>query len=80
LAPTVFSVRKYRIVVYPKDHDPPHVHIVGPDAYAKFDIETLDCIVCQGFTLKTLNRFRKLLHERKQTLLEAWNENVQKED
>jgi hypothetical protein len=34
--PTVFAVGAYRIVVYPNDHQPPHVHAVGPGGEARF--------------------------------------------
>jgi hypothetical protein len=36
--PTVFSVGAYRIIVYPNDHGPAHVHAVGPDGVARFSL------------------------------------------
>ena len=33
--PTIFRVGRLRIAMYPNDHRPPHVHVLGPDAWAK---------------------------------------------
>ena len=61
-------------MVYPKDHAPAHVHVVGPGAEAKFDIKTLECIESHGFSQKTLKQIKGYLEERKANLMEAWNE------
>ncbi len=74
MAPTIFRIWKFRVLIYPKDHAPAHVHIVGPDAEAKFDIETLECIESFGFSQKTLKQIKGYLEKRKGTLKEAWNE------
>lgn len=34
--PTVLRLDGLRVVIYPNDHPPPHVHIVGPDTRAIF--------------------------------------------
>ncbi len=37
--PTVLRVKNARVVIYPNDHPPPHVHAVGPGgALAKFNL------------------------------------------
>lgn len=74
MAPTIFRIWNLRVAIYPKDHQPPHVHIRGPDAEAKFDMTTWECIESYGFTVKSLNRLREYLKERKDTLWEAWIE------
>jgi hypothetical protein len=74
VAPTLFRIWNLRVVIYPKDHSPPHVHVIAPDAEAKFDIKTLECLESYGFTEKTLKRIREYLKERKETLLEVWDE------
>lgn len=33
--PTVLRSGALRFVIYPNDHDPPHVHVIGPDGEAK---------------------------------------------
>ena len=37
--PTVLPVFKgRRVVIYPNDHLPPHVHVVGPGEHARFEL------------------------------------------
>lgn len=31
-----------RLVIYPNDHGPPHVHVVGPDFEVKVDLHSLE--------------------------------------
>ena len=63
-----------RVIVYPKDHKPAHVHVIGPEAEAKFNIETLECIENSGFSEKSLRRIKEYLKERQETLRRAWYE------
>ncbi len=74
MSPTIFQVWNLRIVIYPKDHEPAHVHVMGPDGEAKFDIRTMECIENHGFSEKSLRRTREYLIARKSSLLEAWHE------
>jgi len=59
-------------MVYPKDHEP--VHVVGLDGEAKFDIDTLKCLECYGFSEKSVKRIQAYLKSRQQRLKEAWYE------
>jgi Domain of unknown function (DUF4160) len=37
--PTVLPVFKgWRVVIYPNDHRPPHVHVIGTEAHARFEL------------------------------------------
>ena len=37
--PTVLPVFKgWRVVIYPNDHLPPHVHVVGVEKHARFEL------------------------------------------
>ena len=36
--PTLFHVGAWRIVIFPNDHEPAHVHVIGPEGYAKIAI------------------------------------------
>jgi hypothetical protein len=40
--PTVFRIHGLRVVIYPNDHVPEHVHVIGPDAEALFDLSCPD--------------------------------------
>ena len=72
MAPTVLRTRNMRVVVYPSDHQPPHVHVIGPEAEAKFRIEDLHCFYCRGFTRRHIEELRAFLEPRKDQLKEAW--------
>ena len=74
MAPTVFRTRNLRVKIYPKDHNPPHVHVIGPDAEAKFDIENLECISSYGFSQKFIKMIQDYLKQRQSKLKEVWNE------
>lgn len=39
----ILRMRNLRICIFPKDHLPAHLHVLGPGAEAKFEIETLEC-------------------------------------
>ena len=37
--PTVLPIFKgWRVVIYPNDHLPPHVHVVGAEQHARFEL------------------------------------------
>ena len=37
--PTVLPVYKgWRVVIYPNDHLPPHVHVIGAEEHARFEL------------------------------------------
>lgn len=75
MAPVVFRTENLKYVIYPQDHQPAHVHVIGPDAEAKFEIKTLKLMTNYGFNEKTLRKITKYLKERQNSLLEAWNDN-----
>ncbi|MFN7728498.1 MAG: DUF4160 domain-containing protein [Bdellovibrio sp.] len=56
------------------DLKPAHVHVIGPDAEAKFDISTMECTENHGFSEKSVKRIKQYFNERKDRLREAWDE------
>ncbi len=74
MAPTLLRAKNLRVVIYPKDHDPPHVHVLGPDMEAKFLLDTLECVYSRGFSEKAIRQVRDYLKGKKAFLLEAWRE------
>lgn len=58
--PTILRLGSLRVVIYPNDHRPAHVHVIGPDGEAVF---LLNCPggppelrESFGFRLKDVNR------------------------
>lgn len=69
-----YRTSNLRIVIYPKDHAPPHVHVIGPGCEAKLEIQTLDVRSSFGFSDKDLSKIQDYLSSRKTELMEKWNE------
>lgn len=40
--PTILRIGSLRVVIYPNDHRPAHVHVVGPDGEAVFFLNCPD--------------------------------------
>ena len=72
--PVILLTKNFKIYIYPKDYDPQHVHVIGPDCEAKFSIRSLDCIQNYGFSKKDINRISKFLEENIDILIEAWED------
>ena len=71
--PTVLRVDGLRLVVYPNDHSPAHVHVIGPGWVVVVNLHDLEvrevvgpCTQCEA---------RRVLHlaaEHRAALLEVW--------
>ena len=64
--PTVLPVlHGWRVVIYTNDHRPPHVHVLGPDAHARFellcDLGQVRLLSNIGFSLKALREIEAYL-------------------
>lgn len=80
MSPTMLRTRNLRVVIYPNDHDPPHVHVIAPDAEAKFELSDLECIYSRGFSKKALKQIHEFLAENKELLEETWYDYHQEEE
>ena len=36
--PTLLNIKGWRVVIFPNDHRPPHVHVIGPIEHARFEL------------------------------------------
>jgi hypothetical protein len=72
---TIFRIKnKYAVKIIPGDHSPPHIHIIGGGGEVKIAIDDLHCYYVRGFTERQVSMFLEFLKDRKQELMEAWNE------
>lgn len=63
--PTVLPVFKgWRVVIYPSDHLPPHVHVIGAEEHARFEL------LCDLGHVRLLSNIRFGLRQLK--LIEAY--------
>ncbi len=74
--PTVLRFEGYRVVIYPSDHRPAHVHVFGAGNEAVFN---LHCPVGPtelrenyGFSRREITRIRVVLDESVRPLCEKW--------
>jgi hypothetical protein len=74
MSPTVFESKRLKFKIHFKDHNPPHVHVEGPDAEAVFDLDVCRCVQNNGFSEKAIRQIEKRIDEMKQIFLEAWDE------
>jgi hypothetical protein len=76
--PTILRFDGLRVAIYPNDHRPPHVHVLGASGEALF---LLNCPAGQvslrenyGFKGRDLNRIAMELNTHLDRLCEAWEE------
>lgn len=74
--PTVLRLNGLRVVIYPNDHRPPHVHVIGPDGEAVFVLGCPDgppkLRESRGFDRHGLARVRAELAAHVADLCERW--------
>jgi hypothetical protein len=62
---------KYRLQLREKDHEPMHVHLVGGEVNARFDLATL-ALVAGSVPADLKNEVLAWLRENQATLIEEW--------
>lgn len=76
--PTVLRIGGMRVVVYPNDHRPAHVHVIGPDSEAVFHLGCPDGPVelreNYGFRGARIRKIAAALTECLRELCRAWEE------
>jgi hypothetical protein len=76
--PTVFRFDELRVVVYPNDHRPAHVHLIGRGKEAVFNLNCPDGEVelreNYGFASRELAKARGVLQENQARLCQQWEE------
>ncbi len=74
--PTIFRFGGLRVVVYHNDHSPEHVHVIGADSEAVFELHCPDGPVTlresYGFTTRQLRRVMDELNAVLLELCSAW--------
>jgi Domain of unknown function (DUF4160) len=74
--PTIFRLDGLRVVIYPNDHSPEHVHVIGPGVEAVFELHCPDGPITLreslGFSIRRLRELMASLEARLQDLCDAW--------
>ena len=78
VVPTVMRLDGLRVVVYPNDHRPAHVHVIGRGCEAVFNLNCpagpVELRENYGFPARELRRLLDTLAENLETLCGAWEE------
>ncbi len=75
--PTVKRIDGLRVVIYPNDHRPAHVHVIGSDSEAIFDLRCpfgpAEVRENYGFSLKELGQIQSALTADLDDLCAEWS-------
>ena len=73
---TVIENEKWKVKIYapPKEHGPPHVHVIakGEDAEVKVSLITLDVIGFTQFSKRTVKDIIRYIYENYEFLWNRW--------
>lgn len=76
--PTLLRFNGLRVVIYPNDHRPAHVHVIGPDGEAVFILNAPVGPVALresvGFRLADIQRIETVLNGHLSDLQAAWDD------
>lgn len=70
--PTVLRVDGLRIVIYPNDHPPAHVHVLGPGWVVVINLLGLEVRETIGCDEREARRALRLVARHTETLMDAW--------
>lgn len=73
--PTVHRFDGLRVVIYPNDHEPAHVHVMDGEHEARFALDqggAVELIENYGFSSRDVTRIRAELQGRRDALIEEW--------
>lgn len=76
--PTALRFEAYRVVIYTNDHRPAHVHVIGPNGRAIFELHCPEGPpIVRDSWLKPaeLAKIKAILHQHVAELCQAW-ENI----
>jgi hypothetical protein len=74
--PTILRLDGFRVVIYPNDHSPAHVHVIGTTAEAVFELHCTEGPVTlresYNFKKRELRRLMKELDWQLSLLCDEW--------
>jgi len=70
--PTVMRINGLRVVIYPNDHPPAHVHVLGPGWVVVINLIELELREAIGCNEPEARRVLRLIANHRTALLDAW--------
>lgn len=71
---TVYKKDGLKLKVNERDHNPPHVHVVGYGSEVRINLRTLEPMDDSDYSRATMRKIIELVKENLDDLWEAWNE------
>ena len=76
--PTVLSFHGLRVVIYPNDHWPPHVHVIGSGREARIALglhgQRPSIVTNEGFTRRQLTTALVEIDRNRESLVQWWRQ------
>jgi hypothetical protein len=77
MSPTVLRWKGYRLFFFSREERRPHVHVSSSEGEAKFwIIPGVELAGNHGLSTSELPRLKRLVEERRDQVLEAWNRHL----
>jgi hypothetical protein len=70
--PTILRIDGLRVVIYPNDHPPAHVHVLGPGLAVVINLVGMELCEAIGCTEREARRILQVIAEHQETLLTEW--------
>lgn len=73
--PTVIRIGGLRVVIYPNDHEPAHVHVIGDGCEARFALDVggaVELLENYGFSNRRVITIKAALYQHQSALIEEW--------
>jgi len=76
--PTILRFAGYRVVIYPNDHHPEHVHVIGKGTEAVFEVNCPEGVIelreNYGASRSEVSRMRREIKRSQRPICKAWEE------
>ena len=70
--PTILYINGFRFIIWPDDHEPPHIHVFKGDGEAKVSIDKPRLILVIGLSKQEARFILNTVIEHQKTLLKEW--------
>jgi hypothetical protein len=70
--PTVLRIDGLRVAIYPNDHPPAHVHVIGPGWVVVINLLGPEVREVIGCNEREAGRILRLIADHQSALMEAW--------
>ena len=72
--PTLLRIGAHRFQFHSREHDPPHVHVRSPDAWAEFELSPTRLRASREYTDRELGRIVEIVIRHRAQFLGRWDE------